>query len=105
DADATLYSLMATVTNYVEARSSVVLTGGIGLIGYKEDLATGDVTAKGVGYAARLGYEIRTSGRLSFTPYLAFLSTFGAVEFKAAGVRTGEFNFNNIQAGVAIGLN
>jgi hypothetical protein len=105
DTDARVYSLMAAVTNYLDAQSGIFLTTGIGLIGYREQPGGLDLTGKGIGYSARLGYELRTVGRLTLAPYVGFISTFGAVEFKLEGDRTGEFNINNLQAGVAIGVN
>lgn len=103
--EARIYGLMAALTSYPRETSGLFITAGVGLIGYQEEVAGGDLTATAVGYVGRLGYELPVSGRFTVSPYVAFLSTFGATVFKVEGDRTGEFNFNNLQAGLAIGLN
>jgi hypothetical protein len=105
DPDTRLFSLMGTGTVYLNETSGVFLTAGIGLFDHRQHTPGGDLEARTIGYTARLGYEFRTAGRLTVSPYAAFISTFRATEFELDGVRTGEFNFNILQAGLAIGLN
>ncbi len=103
--DAAVYSLMATVTQYASAQSGLFLSTGLGLVGYREEAGNLELTANGFGFSGRLGYELRTSGRLTFVPYLAFLSTIGGADFELEGTPVGEFDINNLQAGLAIGIN
>jgi hypothetical protein len=73
----------------------------LGLVGYRDD---SDIRAAGFGYSGRLGYEL-VSGGVAIIPYIAFLSTIGGASFELEGFgEVGEFDINNLQLGLAVGI-
>lgn len=103
--DAKVYSLMATLTGYLNSQSGLFLTTGLGLVGYREELDGLELTATDLGFSGRLGYELRATGRLTFVPYIGFVSTFGGADFEFEGSSVGNYAINNLQAGLAVGIN
>jgi hypothetical protein len=100
--NAQVYSLMATLTRYLE--SGVSLTIGTGLLGYREDSDFGKLRANGFGYMGRLGYDLPIGAPVSLTPYLGYLGTFGGAEFEFDGSRVGKYGIGNLQFGVGVGI-
>jgi hypothetical protein len=103
--NAQVYSLMATVTRYLEPESGAFLKIGLGLIGYREDSDIGELRAKGFGYAGRLGYELRIAGPLLVVPYVGLLGTLGGTDFEFNGSSVGKFGITNLQFGLGLGVN
>lgn len=99
-----VYSLMAHVTRYLNPTSGLFLRGGLGLVGYREDRSSGDLTANALGFSSRLGYEIG-SGKFVLTPFVGIVRTFAGADFKREGEDIG-FNaaVSNLHAGLGIGM-
>jgi hypothetical protein len=103
-ASAQVYSLTANVTEYLSATSGLFLSAGVGLVGYREDADTGDLSARAVGFSGRLGYEIG-AGRVAVVPYVGLVRTFGGADMKRNG-QNARLNLaiSNVQFGLSIAV-
>jgi hypothetical protein len=101
---AQIYSLMAQATGYLNATSGLFVSCGFGLVGRREDSRVGDLTASGLGFSTRLGYEVGMGPSFLLIPYVAYVSTIGGADFKFNGTKVGDYDINNIQFGLGIGI-
>lgn len=101
---AQVYSFMAQATGYLNSRSGLFVTSGFGLVGRREDSRAGDLTASGLGFSTRVGYEVGLGTSFLLIPYVGYVSTIGGAEFKFNGTKVGDYDINNIQFGLGIGL-
>lgn len=93
-----VYSLMAHLTEYLNRTSGLFLRTGIGLIGFDQDGDFQDLSADGLGFSGRLGYELGTGG-VVVVPYVGYVRGLGG-----AGVRNtdSEVVISNFQFGLGI---
>ena len=98
---AQVYSVMAQVTRYASATSNLFVRAGVGLVGYRNDA---DLTATGLGFSGRLGYEFGR-GKVHILPYLGYVRSFDGTDLKRDGDEVG-FNFviSQLQFGLGISL-
>ncbi len=101
-ASAQVYSVMANVTQYLSATSGLFLRAGAGLVGYREDTDSGDLSARAPGFSGRLGYEIGAGG-VAFVPYVGLVRTFGGADMKLNGENLRlNIAISNVQFGLSI---
>ena len=98
---AQVYSAMGQVTRYLGRTSGLFLRGGIGLVGYHDDA---DFSATGLGFSARLGYEL-LRGKVHVVPYFGWVRTFDGIDLKQNGDDVG-FNFviSQLQLGLGVSV-
>jgi len=99
---AQVYSVMASVTEYLSATSGLFLRAGVGLVGYREDTDLGDRSASAAGFSGRLGYEFGMGG-VAFVPYVGLVRTFGGADMKLDGENERlNVAISNVQFGLSI---
>jgi hypothetical protein len=97
-----IYSLMAHLTEYLNRSSGLFLRAGLGLIGFDEDGGFRDLSANGLGFSGRLGYEFGT-GSMVIVPYVGYVRGLGGAGAKADGHDTGsDVVIHNFQFGLGI---
>jgi hypothetical protein len=95
-----VYSLMAHLTEYLNRSSGLFLRTGLGLIGVSQDFR--DISANGLGFSGRLGYELGT-GAVVVVPYVGYLRGLGGAGAKADGADSGiDVIISNFQFGLSI---
>jgi hypothetical protein len=99
DVSVQLYSAMGTVTRYASATSGLFLRAGIGLVGYHDE---DELSANGLGFSGRLGYEIG-KGKIHVLPYVGYVRTLDGIDQKRNGNEVG-FNFVVSQFQFGLGL-
>jgi hypothetical protein len=101
DVSIQLYSVMGAVTRYASATSDLFLRAGIGLVGYHDE---DELSAKGLGFSGRLGYEIG-NGKVHVVPYVGYVRTFDGIDQKRDGSEVG-FNFviSQFQFGLGVSV-
>ena len=101
DVSVQLYSAMGTVTRCGSATSGLFLRAGVGLVGYHDE---DELSAKGVGFSGRLGYEIG-KGKIHVVPYVGYIRTFDGIDQKRNGDEVG-FNFviSQFQFGLGVSV-
>jgi hypothetical protein len=97
-----VYSLMAHLTEYLNRSSGLFLRTGLGLIGFRQDSDFQDLSANGLGFSGRLGYELGTGG-VVVAPYVGYVGGLGGAGAKADGNDTGsDVVISNLQFGLSI---
>ena len=97
-----IYSLMAHLTEYLNRSSGLFLRTGLGLIGFHQDGGFQDLSANGLGFSGRLGYELGTGG-VVVVPYVGYVRGLGGAGVKADGNDTGsDVVISNFQFGLSI---
>jgi hypothetical protein len=90
DSTAQVYSVMAQVTRYASETSDLFLRAGVGLVGYHDE---NDLSATGLGFSGRLGYELG----------IGYVRSFDGLDQKLNGDDVG-FNFVISQFQFGLGL-
>jgi hypothetical protein len=99
DSTAQVYSVMAQVTRYASETSDLFLRAGVGLVGYHDE---NDLSATGLGFSGRLGYELG-NGKVHIVPYFGYVRSFDGLDQKLNGDDVG-FNFVISQFQFGLGL-
>ena len=75
---------------------------GLGLIGFRQDADFRDLSANGLGFSGRLGYEFGTGG-VVVAPYVGYVRGLGGARAKADGDDTSsDVVISNFQFGLSI---
>ena len=98
-------SLMAHLTEYLNRSSGLFLRTGLGVIAYREDNeGRPDVSATGLGFSGRLGYELGR-GRVAVVPYVGYLRSLGGAGVKVDGDDVDpDVTISNFQLGLSVAL-
>jgi hypothetical protein len=100
--DQNMGALSALVVVYPSATGGFFLQGGLGMIWYKADDGTDELTSTGFGALLGLGYDFRVGGNFSLSPFLNFLgSSGGNLKFNGAELDI-DFNANLFQLGLGV---
>jgi hypothetical protein len=91
-----VYTVMAALTQYL-SRAGFFLSGGLGLIGFDQNSDFGDISAKGLGFSGRAGYEVALGG-LTVAPYVSYARSLLGAQVN------GDFDItiSNVQVGVSL---
>jgi hypothetical protein len=99
---ARVYSVTAHATEYLSPTSGLFLRAGLGVVGYRQDTASGNRSANALGFSGRLGYELGT-GSVALVPYVGIVRTFGGADMKLNGEDEGlNVAISNVQVGLSI---
>ncbi len=98
-------SLMAHLTEYLNRSSGLFLRTGLGVIAYREDNEDfRDVSATGLGFSGRLGYELGR-GRVAVVPYVGYLRSLGGAGVQVDGDDVDpDVTISNFQLGLSVAL-
>jgi hypothetical protein len=74
-----LLSAMGVITAYVVDRMPLFISGGLGIVAYRQHDGTYAASGTGFGCTGRVGYEARLFKGFSLVPYLGYVSSIGGL--------------------------
>lgn len=94
-----LFSAMGVVTTYVLDHFPLFISGGLGVVAYRQHDGSYAAGGTGFGCTGRLGYEARLLNGVSLVPYAGYVSTIGDVSIGYRRQRV-----STIQVGLGVTL-